>query len=146
MLTVSFNGQNAYSTYGILFRKGSMNELLKVAKKKKGYEYDWQDENGVETDPEEEPVFDRISYNIPVYMEADNESHFWLRYNALRTFLLNAKEFNMDIHNFNRRFKVRYSEMSGFDMLTNIKGSNKVACYFTLQLTNDYPASNFTIS
>lgn len=144
---VNINGLDAYTTYGIVFRDGTYAELLKCPKRKSGYEYDWQDENGMETDPEEEPVFERLIYNLPILLEADNETQFWVKYNAFRAFLLNAKEFNLDFLKMGRRFKVRFLSMSSFRNLTKIEGnSGKVGCFITIQLTDDYPASNFTIS
>lgn len=139
------NNLDVYTTYGILFRKGTYAELLKAPKRKKGYEYDWGDSNGIETDPNEVPVFERKSYNLPIYLEADNETKFYQKYNAFIQFLYSAKEFNLDFIAMGRRFKVRYSDMSSFNKLTTIKGNNKVGCYFTLQLTDDYPVSNFPI-
>ncbi|WP_433863130.1 hypothetical protein [Sphingobacterium thalpophilum] len=145
MITVKLNGADLYATYGILFRKGAYAELLKAPKRKKGYEYDWGDENGIETDPQEVPVYERLTYNLPIVIEARNGAEFFQRYNAFKMLLLNSKEFNLDVLDLGRRFKVRYSDMSSFDKLTTIKGNKKVTCYFTLQLTDDYPTENFQI-
>lgn len=139
------NGVDVYSTYGIAFRPGTYAELLKAPKRKKGYEYDWGDENGIETDPNEIPVFERQIFNLPIFIEAANGAEFYQRYGAFTNFLITTKEFNLDFLEMGRRFKVRYSDMTAFDKLTIINGDNKVGCYFTLQLTNDYPTENFPI-
>lgn len=139
------NGLDAYTSYGISFRPGTYAQLLEAPKRKKGYEYNWGDEDGIETDPNEKPVFERKTYNIPIYMEADNETKFYQKYNAFIQFLATAKEFNLDFLEMDRRFKVRYVEMSSFENLTTIKGNNSVGCYFTLQLTDDHPIDNFPI-
>lgn len=139
------NGQDIYTTYGLVFRPGTYAELLKAPKRKKGYEYNWMDDNGVETDPDEIPVFERQTYSLPILIEADNGAQFYQRYGAFKAFLLSAKEFNLDFLEMGRRFKVRYADMTNFDKLTLIKGNAKVACYFTLQLTDDYPVDNFQI-
>lgn len=141
----NINGQDAYTTYGIVFRPGTYAELLKAPKRKAGYEYNWGDEDGIETDPNEEPVFERQTYNLPLYMEAANEIQFYSKYNAFRSLLFNAKEFNLDFIKMGRRFKVRYADMSSFQNLTKIHGNNKVGCYITLQLTDDYPADTYSI-
>jgi len=141
----NINGQDAYTSYGIVFRPGTYAELLKAPKRKAGYEYNWGDEDGIETDPNEVPVFERQTYNLPLYVEAASESAFYLKYNALRNFLLNAKEFNLDFLKMGRRFKVRYADMSSFQTLTRINGNNKVGCYITIQLTDDYPTDTFAI-
>lgn len=139
------NGQDAYTTYGISFRPGTYAELLKAPKRKAGYEYDWNDENGVETDPNEVPVFERQVYNLPIFIQADSDMQFYQRYNAFKAFLCTAKEFNLDFIDMGRRFKVHYSDMTAFQTLTKIKGSKSIGCYFTLQLTDDYPIQNFSI-
>ncbi len=141
----NINGQDIYTTYGISFRPGTYSELLKAPKRKKGYEKDWGDENGIETDPNETPVYERQTYTLPIFIDAMGAAQFYSRYNAFKTFLLNSKEFNLDFLEMGRRFKVRYSEMSSFDKLTRINGNNKVGCYFTIQLTDDYPTENFII-
>lgn len=141
----NINGLDIFSTYGISFRQGTYAELLKAAKRKKGYEWDYNDQNGIETDPDEVPVYERQVYNLPIFIEADSELQFYSRYNAFKSFLYNSKEFNLDMLEMGRRFKVRYSDMTSFEKLTIIKGANKVGCYFTLLLTDDYPTSNFPI-
>ena len=139
------NGVDIYSTYGIAFRPGTYAELLKAPKRKKGYEYNWGDENGIETDPDETPVFERQTYNLPIHLEAKNEIDFYQKYRAFTLFITTSKEFNLDFLEMGRRFKVRYSDMTAFDKLTIIRGEGKVSIYFTLQLTDDYPTGNFPI-
>lgn len=141
----NINGEDVFTTYGIVFRPGTYAELLKAAKRKKGYEYDWQDENGVETDPEEVPVYERLTYNLPIFQQADNGAQFYERHYAFQNFLYGSGEFNLDFLEMGRRFKVRYADMTAFQKLTRISGTGKVGCYFTLQLTNDYPTEIFGI-
>lgn len=141
----AINGQDLFATYGIAFRPGTYAELLKAPKRKKGYEFDWADENGIETDPDEAPVYERQTYSLPIFIQADNGAQFYARYNAFKAFLYASGEFNLDFIEMGRRFKVRYSDMTSFTKLTLIKGSGKVGCYFTLQLTDDFPTEVFSI-
>lgn len=141
----AINGQDVFTTYGIVFRPGTYAELLKAPKRKQGYQYNWNDENGIETDPNEVPVYERQTYNLPIFIQADNGVQFYQRYNAFKAFLYTSGEINLDFIEMGRRFKVRYSDMTSFQKLTNIRGNRKVGCYFTLQLTDDYPTENFEI-
>lgn len=141
----TINGLDVYSTYGISFRPGTYAELLKAPKRKKGYEKDWDDENGIETDPQEGPRFERQTYNLPIFIQANNAVQFYSRFNAFKAFLYTSGEFHLDMLEMERRFKVRYWDMTSFDKLTLIKNSSKVGCYFTLQLTDDHPVDNFPI-
>ena len=141
----SINGQDVYTTYGIAFRPGTYAELLKAPKRKQGYQYDWQDEDGMETDPDEIPVYERQIYNLPIFIQADNGLQFYQRYNAFIAFLYTSKEFNLDFLEMGRRFKVQYSEMTSYQKLTNINSTGNVGCYFTMQLTDDFPTQIFAI-
>lgn len=141
----AINNQDLFTTYGISFRPGTYSELLKAPKRKAGYEYNWGDENGIETDLDEVPVYERQTYNLPVFIQANSDAQFYSRFNAFKAFLYTSGEFNLDMLEMGRRFKVRYSDMSSFQTLTRIKGSNNVGCYFTLQLTDDYPTDTFAI-
>jgi len=114
------NGLDVFSTYGISFRPGTYAELLKAAKRKAGYEYNWNDENGIETDPDEVPVYERQVYNLPIFIQADNGIQFYQRYNALKSFLYSSKEINLDFLEMGRRFKVHYLDMTDFQNLTKI--------------------------
>lgn len=140
-------GLDVYSSYGISFRPGTYKELLRAPKRKKGYEYGWIDEDGMETDPNEIPVYERQVFTLPFVILADNETQFFEHYEAFTTFVTNSNEFNLDFLKLNggRRFKVKYAEMTDFETLTKISGTNKIGCYFTIQFTNDYPTQKFTI-
>lgn len=139
------NNQDAYEVYGLIINKGVDRELLKPPKSKPGFSYDWGDENGIETDPDEPPVFERKTYNLPMTLMADNYSDFATKYTEFVNFLLTAKEFNLDISHLNRRFIVRYQSVTSFDKLTPFHSGGKIGCALWLQLTDDYPTEIFLI-
>lgn len=143
--SLKFNNIDVFDTFGMCLRKGADNQLLQFSKRKSGYENNWPDENGIETDPGESPVFERLIYNLPVLMIATGKGDFFTKYDALRSFLLTAKEFNMDIAHLPRRFKVRYSDMTGFDKLTTFSQEGTIGCFFNLVLTDDYPTQKIPI-
>lgn len=137
------NNQDAYEVYGLVMRPGCDEELLKLPKPKPGYEYDWGDENGIETDPDEIPVFERKEYNLPVMLIADNYIDFFSKYTQLAFFLMERSEFNLDVIHLQRRFKVKFKDMTRFDKLTTFQGFGEVASDLILQLTDDYPDEIF---
>src|SRR5690606_12344878 len=137
------NNQDAYEVYGLVINKGVDRELLKPPVKKEGYAYDWGDEDGIETDPDESPVFERKRYNLPLTLMADNYSDFATKYTEFVNFLLTAKEFNLDISHLSRRFIVRYKSVTSFDKLRPIHSGGKIGCALWLQLTDDYPTDIF---
>lgn len=142
---MNINGLNALTTYGLQLRAGADEQLLQFPQVKPGYEYSWPDENGMETDPSETPVFERITYSLPILIEGAGKTDFFAKYNAFRSFVLTAGEFNLDIPHLARRFKVRFSKMSSFSKLNMFTESGRIYCLFTLELTDDYPADYFTI-
>lgn len=139
------NGVNIKNQYGIRAGKKAYSEMEKSAKAKKGYEYDYSDENGTQTDPNEVTVFERNTYQIPMILLANNLNDFLAKKRGFEQFIYALKEFNLDIPFLNRRWKVRYSEMTGLDILNITNVSGKMVCKFTLTLTDDYPTSNFPI-
>lgn len=142
---MKFNGINAKTVYGCEPRPGFDEQLLQLPKRKPGYEFNWADENGMETDPNETPVFERKTYQLPIMISGIGKTDFFTKYNALTNFLLNAKEFNLDVDYLARRFKVRFSDITAFDKLNMFTQNGLTVCFFTLVLTDDYPASNFPI-
>lgn len=139
-----FNNNDVFATYGIVFRPGTYNELLKLPKRKEGISINWANENGTERYLGA-PRYETIVYNLPITLISKSEAEFWAKYNAFTSFLITSGEFNLDVVEMNRRFKVSYSDMTSFDKLTQIKGSNNIAASMTLQLFNDHPAERMVI-
>lgn len=138
-------GVDIRNQYGIRAGKKAYSEIEKSAKAKKGYEYDFTDENGIQTDPNEVTKFERKTYQIPLVLIANNLTDFLNKKRAFEQFLYGLKEFNLDVPFLSRRWKVRYSEITNLDILniSNVNGKN--VCRFTLVLTDDYPTINFPI-
>lgn len=143
-MSYKFNNLDTLTTYGIVFRKGTYNELLKLPKRKEGLTINWANENGTERYLGE-PRYETLVYNLPIAIVAKSEAEFWAKYNALTDFLIASGEFDFDVIDINRRFRVSYSDMTSFDKLTNIKGSNNIGVYLTLQLFNDHPTERTAI-
>jgi len=113
-----FNNLDAYTTYGVVFKKGTFAELLSIPGA-------WPDETR--------------KLGLPILIEGKNDSDFWVKYNAFRTFITTSEDFTFLVDGLYRRFKLSYESMSAFKMLTNITGGNKVYCDFVLNLIDDYP-------
>lgn len=116
--TYQINGTNAYTQYGLVFKKGTYNQLLEMPTA-------W---------PEEVRKI-----NLPIAIIATNESSFWQKYYAFRALMTSGAEFILQVDGLYRRFKLSYRVMSDFNMLTYITQENKVASSFMLGLDDDYP-------
>lgn len=112
------NGLDAYLTYGLVFRKGTNSELLSMPGA-------WPDETR--------------KMALPIVIEGKDESDFWVKYNAFRSFITSGDDFTFLAENLHRRYKVSYESMSSFKTLTHITGGGKVYCDFVLNLIDDYP-------
>ena len=134
------NSADAFGTYGLTFRPGIYNELLKLPKRKPGYEKSWTDQNGTERDLTT-VYFESRTLNIPVTISAKSESEFYSRYAAFTAFIMSSGYFNFDVVEMNRRFSLLYQDMTSFDKLTIIKNNNEIYCDFNLQLIDDFPTT-----
>lgn len=139
-----FNNIDVLATYGVVFRDGTYSELLKLPKRKAGLTQSWANENGTERYLGS-LKYETIVYNLPIAILAKSEAEFWTKYNAFCNFLVTSGEFNFDVVDMGRRFKVSYSDITSFSMLTRVKGNNNIGCYLTLQLFNDHPTERIVI-
>lgn len=143
-MAYKFNNINAATTFGIEFLPGTTSELLKLPKRKEGLTINWADENGTERYLGE-THYESMVYNLPIVLMADSEAQFWTRYNAFANFLINSGLFTFDVEHLNRRFRLSYSDLTGVQNLTPIKGTGKKGCFMTLVLFNDYPTERLDI-
>lgn len=136
---VRLDGQNIEEVYGLYPDRGFDDQLLPIAAKKKGYEYEWPGEDGIETDPNEVPVFQRLTYTLPFTMKCEGFADFQSKYNLLKEKMLTSKEMNLDVPRLNRRFKVRYANMTSFEKLSATFHLGRFGIKIILQFTDDYP-------
>lgn len=130
------NGQNAETKYGLVLANGAYSELWKQPKPKAVYEYNWPNENGMETDPDEQQYFERIEYSVPLILVAKDEADYWDKFNAFGQLIFNTKNIVLDIPERNRRFKLINKGISNYDELVTSYQPNAL---FNWELANDYP-------
>lgn len=144
---VKLDGVDIASAYGLYPDRGFHDQLLQLPKRKPGYEFDWSDENGMETDLTEIPVFERMTYTLPFTLIADNKADYQAKYDALSAVLLSqaGNEMIMDVEDLNRRFKIRYANMGLFEKITKVFHIGRIGVKIVIQFTSDYPNGLFTI-
>ena len=136
------NGINAEATFGVCLAEGAYNELWKLPVAKVGFEKNWPDENGVETDPEESPVYERLEYSLPLLLVADSENDYWTKLNAFLAFCIQNRYVVVDIPERSKRFKLINKGFSNYDEYLCSNDPNATLIW---NLANDYPTSNFPI-
>ena len=141
---VRLDGIDIEEEYGLYPDRGFDSQLLNLPARKPGHEYDWADEHGIETDPDAIPVFQRLTYSLPFNMVVDDFSEFQSKYYALKEKLLSSNEMTMEIPRLNRRFIIRYANMSAFEKLSQTFNFGRIGVKIVIQFTDDYP-NGFTL-
>jgi len=141
-----WNAYDPATQWGLHFDKGLDAQLLKGPKlKDNGLSISWADQNGTERYFGSRRFESRV-LTIPCTLLAVSEADFHTKYNALCDFLTVQGEFNFDVVPRNRRYKVSYLDMTGFDKLTMFKNNSNIGVKLTIMLADDHPAERFTIS
>lgn len=136
------NGINAEQQFGIVLADGAYRELWKLPKAKQGYQYDWGDENGMETDPDAQSVYERLEYSVPLILSAEDENEYWTKLNGFTAFLLSNRYITLDIPERNRRFHLVNLGISNYDEYVEGYNPNLTMNW---NLANDNPTEIFTI-
>ena len=136
------NGINTETTFGIFLEEGAYKELWKPPIAKPGFEKNWPDENGIETDPNEVPVYERLDYNIPLLLVASSETDYWSKLNAFLAFCFQNRYINLDIPQRARRFKLINKGFANYDEYLESSDPNATLIW---NLSNDHPTESFII-
>lgn len=132
------NGQDCYTTWGIVFLKGTYNELMKFPKRKDGYTISYSDENGTLRDADN-AVYESQTYALPIGVIGSDEADFFSKLNAFRSYILSAGYFTFDVVDLNIRFTLLYADMSTTEIKTRLNNVQN-AIKMTLSLINDFPS------
>lgn len=109
------NNINIEQEFGIVLAEGAYKELWKLPKAKPAYEFDWNGENGIETDPLQVNVFERLQYSVPLLITSNDEVDYWDKFNSWAEFVLNNRYVTMDVPDRNRRFKLVNLGIDNYD-------------------------------
>lgn len=127
-------GVNLETVYGVIIQDGAFNQLWKLPTRKVGYAKNWNDEHGLEIDPDEPVVYERLTYSLPMLIMANSESEYWSRLHAFFQFILNLNVLTIDIPSRNRRFIVQHLGFSNYNDYVESHFST-----FNWELGNDRP-------
>jgi hypothetical protein len=133
------NDQDIWTTWGMAFQKGTIDELLKFPERKEGYSYSWPDEDGTERDVAG-AVFNSRELSISAVMVGDNAADFIAKLDAFRAYIIDAEYFFLDCIALNKRFKLLYKSMD------NYRRIDDQSAQFTLTLIDDFPNEVFAIA
>jgi len=133
------NGVDPETLYKLIIERGIDAQIRPAAElKENGLSIDWIGENGTER-YHGIKTFKSKTYTIPCVLICSTNSEFNTKYEALKLFLhTTTSEFNLDIVSRNRRYKVSYLNMTGYQKYGP-------AARFNLILIDDHPTEIFTI-
>lgn len=138
---MKLNNINANAAWNIHLEKGGYDSLLNDLKAKQGYEFNWPDEDGMETDPLEDVKFERRTYGLPIVIFGQGKQDLVNNYSSFLTFIKNSKEIILEtgLSAPLKFFKVRFSSLTAFKTVNMFTENGLIGCRFTLSFTDDYP-------
>lgn len=138
------DGKDFWTIFSIIVESGS-SDFLKYPSRKESITRDWSDADGIDVDLSA-VFFNARDIALRCAIIADNEADFWLKYEA---FIVQWKQpgvHRIELSEFGMRsFYCFYKDTSFFERFTRILDDNgqlKVACKFTLNITEGEPRLN----
>lgn len=135
--TIKINEQDPSVAYGLFFKEGTYEELLKLPSRKPGLQQDWPDEDGMEVDADANH-YDSRPLALPVVMSSDSDEDLLLKYQTFGAIVLAGGPIVLDAYFLNRRYTLRYVSVS------NVVWDGSLVT-FTLNLMDDHPSATTPI-
>lgn len=127
------DGKDLYIEYGFIIATGK-SDLLQFPKAKERYSYNWPDENGLEYDLEEVPVFDDPVASLSGHLIANSEVSFLTKRYKLFQQLRKKGLRKLKAIDISEEFDVFYLSSESGNMSRKIKDSTLIAWPLTIQL------------
>lgn len=131
----AINGFDTNVKWSLAFEDGVYKVLIEAPRRKQSpLEMDWTDEDGVETDR----LYNKYESKqmvLPVFITADSERALLTKYNSfVQDVILSGADIVLDVEFLNRRFTLRYIDVS------DTFWSEEVVT-FNLVVMDDYPGT-----
>lgn len=136
---LNIDGQDAYSEYGFIILKGSMNDWLLFPEMKEPFSHNWKDENGLDVDLENRYLKDK-NVSLKVLFVADSEMAFWSNYKKTLNMLTQPGIRKVYYREMEKEFEVYYTKSSSPSTFTRLKDVNKVVVGMTLHFSMPDPS------
>jgi hypothetical protein len=139
---VFIDDMDIYAVFGVLFLKGTQNNLLQPPKRKASLTNNWREYNGEETDLTE-ARYESKDVSVPCALIADNEADYWRKYQGFFDLVMSDGIHSLFIRELSKEFDFYYKETQNFTQITKIRYTNKVAAKFNLKITLPDPSIDF---
>lgn len=132
------NGNDLYTTYGVVLLRGTNREVLTPPAIKRRSEYNFQDSNGVVVDKTSPVSYEARRYALPIVIVASDKSTFWQKYNSLIGELAKPGEFTLYIKEIGVTLNLLYEGMS---VKSSMFKSDKITVEYDLHVLEADPTS-----
>lgn len=137
---LTIDGLDAYSEYGFIILKGSMEDWLLFPEMKDPFSHNWKDENGLEVDLDNRYLKDK-QVTLKVLFVADSEMEFWSNYKKTLGMLTQPGIRKIYYREMDKEFEVYYTKSTAPTAFTRLKDVNKVAVGMTLHFAMPDPST-----
>lgn len=134
------DGVDAYSEYGFIILKGSMESWLLVPEMKNPFSHDWKDENGQEVDLDKRYAKSK-DVTLKVLFVAASEVEFWENYKRTLEMLTSPGLRTVYYREMDKEFEVYYTKSSAAKTYTRLKNVNKICVEMTFHFTMPDPTT-----
>lgn len=134
------DGVDAYSEYGFIILKGSMESWLLLPEMKNPFSHDWKDENGLEVDLDERYAKSK-DVTLKVLFIAETEVEFWENYKRTLEKMTSPGLRTMYYREMDKEFEVYYTKSSAAKTYTRLKNVNKICVEMTFHFTMPDPTT-----
>lgn len=131
------DGADLWVHFNIGVESGS-DDFLKMPKRKDTISHNWLDENGLDVDLSR-TFLEAKQIELKCHLLADNEAQFWDCYNRFMAALTKPGIRRITVAEFDRDFYCFYNECNIYTRFTRLKTVNKIACKFSVKLTERVP-------
>ncbi len=136
---LAINGIDAFSEYGFIVLRGSMESWLQLPEMKPPFSHDWKDEHGLEVDLTHR-FFKEKQVALNVLFVVDSELEFWDKYKKALGALSAPGLLNVYYRELDKEFEVYYVKCSSPKAHTRLKNVNKIAIAMTLHFVMPDPS------
>jgi hypothetical protein len=129
---VTIDTIDIWTQFGAFLLKGSYNGLMQPPRRKVSLSNNWPEQNGLEIDLAA-PKYEAKEADLSFILSAYSEAEWWTRYNAFFTLLKLGGERSLFVAALNKTFAVHYKEVSSYEQLTKVTGTNQVIARYTVK-------------
>jgi len=133
----TINEADIYTTYGLVFKVGTLDALMEPSRRKESYTYSWRDQHGSDRDVEE-TFLESKNISISALIVADSLADFKTKYAAFKAFVAGGEYFILESTPTEISWKLIYDSVSSFKF-ERLANTGQLVASFMLNVIDDFP-------